>query len=89
MAYVPEDRTHVGSAPNLSVTDNVIMKKYRQPPLSHGWMLDMPAATKFAKELKEAYDIIVPNVETPVRLLSGGNLQSVILAREISGQAGA
>lgn len=86
LAYVPEDRTHVGSAPNLSVTDNVIMKKYRRPPLSHGWILDMPAATKFAKELKEAYDIIVPNVETPVRLLSGGNLQRVILAREISGQ---
>jgi general nucleoside transport system ATP-binding protein len=86
LAYIPEDRTHVGSAPNLSVTDNVIMKKYRRPPLSHGWILDMPAATKFAKELKEAYDIIVPNVETPVRLLSGGNLQRVILAREISGQ---
>jgi ABC-type uncharacterized transport system ATPase subunit len=35
-------------------------------------MLDMNAATKFAKELKEAYDIIVPTVDTPVRLLSGG-----------------
>ena len=86
MAYVPEDRTHVGSAPNLSVTDNVIMKKYRKPPISRGSLLDMTAATKFAKELKEAYDIIVPTVYTPVRLLSGGNLQRVILAREISGQ---
>ncbi len=38
-----------------------------------------------SNELKEAYDIIVPNVETPARLLSGGNLQRVILAREISG----
>ena len=36
MAYVPEDRTHVGSAPNLSVTDNVIMKNYRKPPISQG-----------------------------------------------------
>ena len=43
-------------------------------------------ANRFATELKEAYDIIVPTVETPVRLLSGGNLQRVILAREISGQ---
>src|SRR5512144_2066854 len=33
MAYVPEDRNHVGSAPNLSITDNVIMKKYRKPPI--------------------------------------------------------
>jgi ABC-type uncharacterized transport system ATPase subunit len=86
MSYVPEDRTHVGSAPNLSVTDNVIMKKYRKPPISKGGLLDMTAATNFAKELKQAYDIIVPTVNTPVRLLSGGNLQRVILAREISGK---
>lgn len=86
MAYVPEDRTHVGSSPNLSVTDNVIMKKYREAPISHSGLLDMSEATRFAEELKEAYDIIVPTVETPVRLLSGGNLQRVILAREISGE---
>ena len=86
LAYVPEDRTHVGSSPNLSVTDNVIMKNYRQEPISHGWLIDTPAAQRFAKNLKEAYNIIVPSVDTPVRLLSGGNLQRVILAREISGQ---
>ncbi len=85
MSYVPEDRTHVGSAPNLSVTDNVIMKNYRKAPISNRGILDMPAANKFADELKKAYDIIVPSVNTPVRLLSGGNLQRVILAREISG----
>jgi simple sugar transport system ATP-binding protein len=86
LAYVPEDRTHVGSSPNLSVTDNVIMKNYRKAPISRGWLIDMPTATRFAKDLKEAYDIVVPTVETPVRLLSGGNLQRVILAREISGK---
>jgi len=86
MAYIPEDRTHVGTAPNLSITDNVIMKKYRKPPISHGWVMDGNAATQFAKKLREDYDIIVPNVETSVRLLSGGNLQRVILARELSGQ---
>lgn len=86
VSYIPEDRTHVGTAPNLSITDNVIMKKYRQPPIARGWMLDMIAATNFAEELKKTYDIIVPSVETPVRLLSGGNLQRVILAREISGE---
>ena len=85
MSYIPEDRTHVGTAPNLSITDNVIMKRYRQPPIARGWMLDAGAATHFANSLKEAYDIIVPSVRTPVRLLSGGNLQRVILAREISG----
>jgi ABC-type uncharacterized transport system ATPase subunit len=85
LAYVPEDRTHVGSAPNLSVTDNVIMKNYRHEPISHGWALDIPQAQHFARDLKEAYSIVVPTIDTPVRLLSGGNLQRVILAREISG----
>jgi ABC-type uncharacterized transport system ATPase subunit len=86
IAHIPEDRTQVGTAPNLSVTDNVIMKQYRHPPIAHNGMLNMPIATKFANELRATYDIIVPKVETPVRLLSGGNLQRVILAREISGQ---
>ena len=84
LAHIPEDRTHIGSSPNLSVTDNLIMKKYRQAPIARGITVDMPAAKRFAEELKKDYDIIVPNVETPVRLLSGGNLQRVILAREIS-----
>jgi len=86
LAYVPEDRTHVGSSPNLSVTDNVIMKKYLTPPVARGWAIDMGVAKQFAQGLKEAYDIAAPTVETPVRLLSGGNLQRVILAREISGE---
>jgi simple sugar transport system ATP-binding protein len=84
MAYVPEDRTHVGSAPSLSITDNVIMKKYQQPPVGRGMSVDARAAEKYANQLKEQYNIVVPNVKTQARLLSGGNLQRVILAREMS-----
>ncbi len=84
MAYVPEDRHHVGTAPSLSITDNVIMKKYQQPPIGRGMSVDAKAADKYANELKEQYNIIVPNVKTQARLLSGGNLQRVILAREMS-----
>jgi ABC-type uncharacterized transport system ATPase subunit len=84
LAYVPEDRTHVGTAPSLSITDNVIMKKYQEPPIGRGGSVDYKAAAKFADELKETYDIVVPNVKTQARLLSGGNLQRVILAREMS-----
>ena len=86
VSHVPEDRTHVGTAPNLSITDNVIMKKYYKEPIATGWMVNTPEAEKYANELKEAYDIVVPSINTPVRLLSGGNLQRVILAREISSQ---
>jgi len=84
VSHVPEDRTHVGTAPNLSVTDNVIMKNYSEKPIGKGWMVNDTAAVKYARELKQAFDIMVPNVDTSVRLLSGGNLQKVILAREIS-----
>jgi simple sugar transport system ATP-binding protein len=85
-AHIPEDRTHVGTAPNLSITDNVIMKSYRRPPVARGWSLNKIIARNQAETLKEEYDIMVPTVETPVRLLSGGNLQKVILAREISSE---
>lgn len=85
LGYIPEDRTHVGTSPNLSITDNVIMKKYRQPPIARGWVLDMNQASQFARQLVDTYDIMVPTIRTPARLLSGGNLQKVILAREISG----
>ena len=84
IAYIPEDRTHVGSSPNLDITDNVIMKKYSRDPIGKGVTVDMNAAVELAGELKDAYEIIAPSVKTPVRLLSGGNLQRMILARELS-----
>ena len=86
VAHVPEDRKEVGSAPNLSITHNLILKSYRKPPIAHGWAVHYPTARRHAQELKEAYDISAPSVETPVRFLSGGNLQRVILAREISAE---
>ncbi len=84
VSHVPEDRTHVGSAPNLTITDNVIMKSYRQPPLASGWSLRYPIARQTAEDLKEEYAILAPSVDTQARLLSGGNLQRTILARELS-----
>jgi ABC-type uncharacterized transport system ATPase subunit len=86
VSHIPEDRTHVGSAPNLSVTDNLILKGYRRPPVGRGWAVQQKEAKKMADALRTEYEIIVPNVETPARLLSGGNLQRLILAREISSQ---
>jgi len=86
ISLIPADRTLVGTAPNLSVTDNVIMKNYDQKPIGDGWRVNAAEAGKYASNLKEAYDIIVPTIDTSVRLLSGGNLQKVILAREISSE---
>jgi len=86
VAHVPEDRTHVGSAPSLSITDNLIMKQYSQPPIGRGPWLDAAAAGVFANRLKDTYQIRTPSVDIQARLLSGGNLQRLILAREITAQ---
>jgi ABC-type uncharacterized transport system ATPase subunit len=86
VAHVPEDRTGMGSAPNLSLTDNLIMKSYDQPPVARGWVISQPVARQRAGRLKTEYEIVAPSVDTPARLLSGGNLQRLILAREISAQ---
>jgi simple sugar transport system ATP-binding protein len=83
VAHVPEDRTGVGTAPNLSIVDNLIMKRYREKPIAHGWSIDMGAARTTATELKESYEISAPSIDTEARLLSGGNIQRLILAREI------
>jgi ABC-type uncharacterized transport system ATPase subunit len=83
VAHVPEDRTGVGSAPNLSIADNLIMKSYRSAPVSRGWVLDAAAVRRVTGKLKDDYRISAPSIDTSARLLSGGNLQRLILAREI------
>ena len=88
VAHIPEDRTGTGSAPNLSLTDNLIMKSYRAAPVGHGWTIDGVFARRHAEELKDAYQVAAPSVDTEARLLSGGNLQRLILAREISSEPG-
>ncbi len=86
VSHVPEDRTGVGSAPNLTITENTIMKNYRHKPISNGWQINFTMARQQARKLKEEYDILAPSVRTMARKLSGGNLQKVILAREISSE---
>lgn len=84
VGHVPEDRLGMGLVPNLPVADNVIMKTYKERPISAGPFLNGSAIRQFARRLVEQFKIATPSVQTPVRLLSGGNLQKTLLAREIS-----
>lgn len=84
VAYIPEDRIGSGLVVNLSVAENLILKCYRDPPICNWFFLDGDAISGHAQELVQAYDVITPGIETRTSLLSGGNLQKLILAREIS-----
>jgi ABC-type uncharacterized transport system ATPase subunit len=86
LAHIPEDRAAVGSVPALGVAENLILKRYNRPPISTGWSINFAAVRQNGVRLVEKYKIATPTVDTPVRMLSGGNLQKVILARETSGQ---
>lgn len=86
VAYVPEDRHGVASVPNLSVAENLILRNYWIPPVGKGWMIDRTEMRRQAEELVEQFDVQTPTIDTESRLLSGGNLQKLILAREISGR---
>jgi simple sugar transport system ATP-binding protein len=84
VSHVPGDRLGMGLAGNLPVSDNLIMKGYRRSPLSSGPFLVRNAIAEFANRLIEVFQITTPSLSTPVRTLSGGNLQKTILAREIT-----
>ena len=84
LAHIPEDRAAFGSIPDLSVAENLILKRFSRPPIAAGWSINAKAVHENAVHLVDVYQISTPTVETPVRMLSGGNLQKVILARETS-----
>lgn len=80
---IPEDRHAVGSIGDMSVTENVISERYRSPRFSRHGFLDWGAARRFAEELIRDYDVKCPSPEARIRLLSGGNMQKLILGRAL------
>jgi len=84
VAHVPEERIRMGTVPNMSVTENLVLTNYWRPPFSRAVFLDTSRINEYAKKLISKYDIITPSLKTPAKLLSGGNIQRLILARETS-----
>jgi general nucleoside transport system ATP-binding protein len=85
IAHIPEDRNHMGVVPAFSVAENVVLRQYRYQPFSQAGLLNWPEVRRFADTSIKNYEVATPSQETPTRLLSGGNVQKVILARELSG----
>ena len=84
LAFVPEDRLQTGMASGLPLEDNLVLKSYRDAPFSRGPLLSSRAIRAWSEELAERFDIRGTRPGLPVSLLSGGNLQRAILARELS-----
>ena len=80
MSFIPEDRLGMGLAPSMSITENLLLKTYSE---HKGPFVDRKSARIRANALIERLEIVTPSSETAVRLLSGGNVQKVLVGREI------
>ena len=80
MSFVPEDRLGMGLVASMGMVENMLLKSYRKSP---GIFIDSRPARELAESLVKRLSIITPGVDTPVRMLSGGNVQKVLLGREI------
>ncbi len=84
MGYVPEDRHHEGIVPAFTVEENLVLKDFATPAFSRGALLRLGEIAGNASRLRELFDIRCPSTRTAAGTLSGGNIQKVILARELA-----
>lgn len=80
VSYVPEDRMTTGLVPNLDAVENTVLKSYRR---SKGLLMNWPRIRRETEELIARFDVKVASLTNPVKMMSGGNLQKLLLAREI------
>jgi ABC-type uncharacterized transport system ATPase subunit len=83
LSYIPEERHRIGSIADFTVAENIILETH-QSHFTHGVVLDGKAIRKHVEDLIANYDVKTPSPESPARNLSGGNLQKLILGRELS-----
>jgi ABC-type uncharacterized transport system ATPase subunit len=83
LGYIPEERHRVGAIGDFTVAENAILETHRSH-FTQGIFLNQHAIRKHVSDLISNYDVKTPSSETPARNLSGGNLQKLILGRELS-----
>jgi general nucleoside transport system ATP-binding protein len=84
LGYIPEDRMHVGTIPSFSVWENLILKDHHLPPYSSSIFLQYRRIKEACTSLVSRYGVKTPSLDTLTGRLSGGNIQRVVLAREIT-----
>ncbi len=81
IARIPEDRHKTGSIADFDLTENAILEEYSNAPFSKRGFISWVKARAFASEIIDKYDVRCPGPDTRIRLLSGGNMQKLILGR--------
>ena len=84
LAYIPEERMHDGIVQEFSVAENLVLQDVDHPPMSNGIFLNFGAIASRSRDLVRDFNIRTPSIDTATRSLSGGNIQKLILARELS-----
>lgn len=81
LSFVPEDRLGMGLVGNMDLTDNMMLRSYRK---GHTAFLERTQPKELAEKIVEELEVVTPSIATPVRRLSGGNVQKVLVGREIA-----
>jgi simple sugar transport system ATP-binding protein len=84
LAYIPEERMHDGVVKDFSVAENFILQDHIRAPYSKGIFLNFKQIAQHADQLIKSFNVKTPTQETPTKNLSGGNIQKLILARELA-----
>lgn len=81
LSFVPEDRLGMGLVGNMNISENMMLRTFGE---SHKWFTDREKPRKVAENVVDVLEVSTPGLDTPVRRLSGGNIQKILVGREIS-----
>ena len=81
LSFVPEDRLGMGLVGNMDIIDNMMLRSFRK---GHSIFVNRKKPQHLAEEIVDELEVVTPNLKTPVRNLSGGNIQKLLVGREIS-----
>jgi len=84
LSYIPEERMRDGAIREFSVQENLFLQDHASPQFTRGIFLDFPRMEAFASKMISEFTVKTPSLDTPVKNLSGGNIQKLIMARELA-----
>lgn len=84
LSYIPEERMHDGAIKNFTVAENLMLSDHGKPPYAKGIFMQFGKIAEHAKQIIDSFEVKTPSMETPIKNLSGGNIQKLILGRELA-----